>query len=153
MNISPVSQIANSKEITLRAASSDDCNLLFKWVNDAQTRHMSLNSTPIDFSSHQKWFSEILLNPNQHLYIALEGQNAFGTCRANFVDGYYHLSWQIFPPHRGKGLGLAMVKLLVALHLPCRAVIKKDNFSSVKIAQNCGLQLQSDYNGLLTYTG
>ncbi len=128
-----------SGQVELRTATLNDAKTLYDWRNDPLTRKNSLNQQEIPFESHQRWLSDVLLDKDRHLLIALDSSGvAVGTGRADFDGKFYELSWSIAPNKRGQGLGQKLVRALTDQFQPAQASIRQDNISSIKIAEAIG---------------
>lgn len=132
--------------LILRLADIDDAELLFHWRNDTLTRAASRQKEPIPFEEHISWLKATLTNPKRQLYLAFEGKEAVGTCRADRDDnGIYELSWTVAPSARGRRIGKRMMSLL-ASHIdgPLFAEVRQDNPASIAIAKHIGMELTDD---------
>jgi len=135
----------------LREATFNDWKILLEWRNNPDTRKNSLNNEVIDIDTHKKWLKKVLSNKNIKLFIVIESDIPVGTVRADYDEesNSFKLSWTVAPDYRGKGLGKRMVKLLVdKLNSKVKAEIKKENISSLKIAQYAGLHIYKEKNGI-----
>ncbi len=64
----------------------------------------------------------------------------------------YELSWTVSPIMRGAGIGKVMVSLLAdSINEPIRAEIKPGNLASIRIAEEAGMMLKREDNGVLHY--
>jgi len=45
-------------KITLREATIDDCDELYRWRNDPVTREQFFDSEVVPYEEHQKWFKK-----------------------------------------------------------------------------------------------
>lgn len=145
----------NETTMTLRKATFDDWQFLLDWRNDLETRENSHNMELVEEENHKKWLNSILSNENRQLFIAIEKEIPVGTVRADFdnQNAEYELSWTISPDFRGKGIGKKMIKLLSnKLQAKIRAEIKKENISSVKIAEFSGMTFKKEENGILHFS-
>ncbi len=82
----------------------------------------------------------------------LHGQPC-GTVRADLAaDGSYELSWVTAPEFRGKGIGTAMVRTMVAtLKGKVTARTKESAAASVRIAESVGFARQRVENGVINW--
>lgn len=139
----------------LRKANFSDWRLLLDWRNDSSTLLNSISSHKIDEEEHKQWLKSFLLNSQRCLYIAFVNDEPVGTTRwdLNIENNIYELSWTIAPNKRGCGIGKDMVKALVEkLDGKLLARIKKNNLSSIRIAQYCNLALSDSKDDVLIYT-
>lgn len=137
----------------LRGATMADAGLLLAWRNDLQTREASIASTAVDSVSHLAWLAAVLEDPDRELLIAVVDEDPVGTVRFDTKDGTTELSWTVSPDHRHKGYGTKIVKLAVESAVgPLRAVIRRDNAPSQKIAGAAGLILSEADRDLTVWT-
>ncbi len=138
--------------ILLRPAVMSDVEILYKWRNDPQTRAASHNQDEIDFDSHRKWFEKSLKDIDRKIYIAETGNIPVGTVRSDNKKGVSELSWTVNPEYRGQGIGRQMVSLLAKqIKGPIRAEVKAGNLASSRIAEACGMEIQTRKDGILYY--
>lgn len=136
----------------LRLASLADEKRLLKWRNDPATRRACLTQHIISRDEHARWLRETLSNPNRSLFIAEIAGIPVGTIRVDTETDCYYLSWTIAPLLRHHGLGKKMVETLnLTGIMPIRAVIKKDNLPSAKLALHLGMQVQREERGILVF--
>src|SRR5688500_1184597 len=115
-------------DVTLRQASLADCELLYRWRNDAETRAASHTTAEIPFDEHRKWLVQVLGDPTKTPYIAEHNGSTVGTVRAELRDGVHELSWTVAPESRGRRFGAAMVAMMAAsIDGPIRAEVKAGN--------------------------
>lgn len=133
----------NNIGIVLRPVTMDDAKNLFDWRNDIETRAFSANHNVITWNEHIAWLSRSLGNHNRIMRIAEASGNPVGTVRADKKqDGSFEISYTIFPPFRGKGIGKKMVLQFVSRTLAghrITAKIKKGHAPSENIARALGL--------------
>ncbi|WP_343631864.1 GNAT family N-acetyltransferase [Fluviicola sp.] len=140
--------------IYLREASEEDLQLLFDWANEPSVRANSLNSEPIPFETHQKWFQSQLTNPDSKLFILTDGVEPLGQIRIQKKDLLWEIGYSIDKKHRGKKLGAAIVHLLVEKFndYSFKAIVKKENTASLKVFENLGFEtIPTDQTDILTF--
>lgn len=135
--------------------------LLFNWRNDKDTRNASINTDPISFNSHQKWYESILANEQSFILIGyVSNGEAIGMCRFTFSEtsGESEVSINLNPSFRGKGLSSSLLKQALNLYSlevsrpkSIIAVIKAKNLASIRIFEKAGFILFESNMGLLTY--
>lgn len=123
---------------TWRFATIDDANFLYLLRTDKTTQKSSLNSETFSFEHHVQWLNRSLQNPKRHIYIYCLNNVPIGMGRADYDDIYYTLSWAINAESRGEGLGQMLVKHLTERYSPCLAIIKNENYASIKIVEKLG---------------
>jgi len=90
--------------ITVRDAVADDCNLIFRWANDDETRAASFSSGKIFLEEHCNWLSKRLADANCLLLICSDGQgNPLGVVRFDISNDEATMSINLAPHVRGRG--------------------------------------------------
>ncbi|KVV13960.1 GNAT family N-acetyltransferase [Flavobacterium sp. TAB 87] len=133
--------------IELCLATFDDAQLLFDWANDKLVRHNSLSTKPILLDTHLKWLSH-KLNSESKIYLLRFNKTSVGQIRFDFIDDFWFIDYSIDEKYRGKGFG----KILIELGMlnfrqgdTFKAVVKKENISSLRIFQKLGFEgLEAD---------
>ena len=115
-------------EITFKRIQENDCDLLFKWVNDESVRKNSFNSRPITYEDHKKWFNNKLKSNNSLIYICYINGNAVGQIRIDIEEEIGFIDYSIDDNYRGKGYG---TQLLIK-------VLEELVYSSIKIKKIIG---------------
>ncbi len=99
----------------LRPACLADCDAVFAWVNDPETRAASCSQDPVPYEDHQLWFEVSLLSDRRSLFVAeLAGEPcAFLRLDRPGPDAdSAEVSINVAPESRGRGLGLALLHAL-----------------------------------------
>lgn len=146
----------DSKTLFLRRAEKSDCDLLFKWANEASTRENSFNNQPISFEHHLKWFEEKLSNTRVFIYIAYSDLGEIGQVRIEQYQNVGMINYSIDPAFRGKGYGF---ELLSALKEPLKqdapdirclcGKVKFSNIASQKCFEKLGYAKSADEDYLI----
>ena len=100
----------------LRKARMDDADLLLIWRNDPEVRAMSEHTGRIRAATHRAWLARQLAYSQCHgsLWVAQHDDTDVGYGRVQGVRRVAQLSYCIAAEYRGRGLGLGLVRLLVA---------------------------------------
>lgn len=131
--------------VLLRRAIYDDCNLVWQWSNEKETRKASFCQEPISWDEHVRWFKEKLADPNHVFFIATDGnKNMLGQIRYAIEDNKAIVSFSIAPEHRNRGYGSEFLKR-AALKLfhetgvkEIIAFVRAESQISLKAFQNAG---------------
>lgn len=99
-------------DITLKQASTYDCELLFNWANDDEVRKNSFNSDKILYEDHVKWFNSKLNSNECFIFILKQKDISIGQVRINIESKVAIISYSIDKKYRGKGLAVVILKLL-----------------------------------------
>ncbi len=101
---------------------------------------------------HIRWLRKTLKSTRKMLYIAEQNGMPVGTVRVEYCEDACELSWTVAPSKRGQGVGIRMVqKLVESINTPIHAKIKAMNTASIHIAENIGMRLIREENGMLFY--
>ncbi|MCK5672402.1 MAG: GNAT family N-acetyltransferase [Spirochaetales bacterium] len=136
----------------LRPAIPDDENQLLQWRNDSVTRQASLTQHIIGKNEHARWLRDSFSNPSRKIYVAEKDGVPIGTFRVDSQNDLLFLSWTIAPSWRHLGYGREMVESVrIEDNKSLKAIIRKNNIPSVKLALHLGMSLQSEKDGLLYF--
>lgn len=134
--------------LSVRAATIDDAELLWKWANDPSVREQSFNSEPISWESHIKWLSARMQSPQTKFYLLFENDEPAGQIRYDRLENEEsaEISFSIAKEHRGKRLGIAILELTcekAVNELNCRqitALVIEGNEASHKAFLRAGFE-------------
>ncbi|MBQ8247869.1 MAG: pseudaminic acid synthase [Lachnospiraceae bacterium] len=127
--------------LELREATDDDCEMVFEWANDAETRQRSFHSETIPWDTHKAWFEDCLMRKDRELFICCHQGTPIGQFRIDKLsDREVTISYSIANKYRKRGYGVQMIregeKLLKKI-MPqvciMNAEIKADNLPSEKL--------------------
>ena len=131
--------------VTLRAANSDDCELLFHWVNHSDSlKGKEKTKGPISLEDHTAWFSRLLDDSAYHLWIIEDRGQAIGQLRLSPQSGDLEVDIYVDAAHRKKNLAVTALALAVqeiSSIYPERALIaqvKEDNLASRRLFERAG---------------
>ena len=96
-------------EITLRMATMDDCEAIYKWRNAEETRRYIFNSKVIPLDEHRRWFMESLENPNRQILIAELCGSSAGVLRYDIDGRLAAISIYTVPGIKGYGIGTQII--------------------------------------------
>lgn len=131
--------------IIVRPANAYDCDRIFQWANDIDTRASSFNLDLIKWDEHCKWFSQKLDDPNCILFICQdELENALGMIRFDIDSDEAMISINLNPAEREKGWsGFLIIRAIDELFkshniFRINAFIKLQNIRSIKAFERAG---------------
>lgn len=131
--------------IVLREAAAADCENLFLWRNDPEVRRHSLDSRPLEFTAHQKWFSKVLESADRPLLIGASGGDDVGVIRFDVEGREAVVSVYLRPGCIGHGYGAMLIDAgsrWVREHcagVKCLvAEIKPENIASIRAFEAAG---------------
>ncbi|SHF32091.1 UDP-2,4-diacetamido-2,4,6-trideoxy-beta-L-altropyranose hydrolase [Devosia limi DSM 17137] len=144
------SGLVRTSLLVLRGVTMDDAALLFEWQCDGRTRRYALNPAPPTWSEHLKWLQRKLNDPYCSFYIAEVAGIASGTVRLDRSASpppptateheWREVSILTAPEFYGCGVGLRMIRALMALH-PEEDLVARvlaDNQSSQRLFAKAG---------------
>ena len=137
--------------ITLRRVTYDDCNMIWQWSNEEETRKVSFSQGLISWDEHVQWFKEKLADPNHVFFIATNGnKNPLGQIRYSIEGKKAIVSFSIAPESRNLGYGsevlrVAARKLFHETEVEeILAFVKDENSVSFKTFQNAGFKKKGE---------
>ena len=130
----------------VRLATIEDSLDILSWRNDPTTRYMSFENNIVDKKSHEKWYQNVLKNPNNIMVVGFIGEVKVGVVRFTIKKSEIIISINMGVDSRGKGLApillvasekflekkLGVVKLV--------AEVKEENVASVKTFLKAGYE-------------
>jgi RimJ/RimL family protein N-acetyltransferase len=129
----------------LRESEESDCEILWSWANDPETRRQSFHSDPISFEEHRNWFHRKLTSPKALLLIASTSDGVpFAMCWFKRQDDHAVVSVNFSPDYRSLGLGPRVLKkagLLASRRFAVKkllAYIKPSNIRSIIAFRKAG---------------
>ena len=136
----------------IRNAVIEDTIDVYEWRNDPLSLSMSVNSSIISISEHQKWFKNILLDNNKKIYIGVVEGKKVGVTKFEvdeLCNNEANVSINLNPAMRGKNFSFDLLSRSIAIYLKQKkvklnAVVKNENLASLKIFKKCGFQKKSE---------
>ena len=124
--------------VSLRPATMNDWARLLEWRNDPTTRQMFVNTDPVSLEDHLAWLTGLIQEGIPPFIITLWGEPV-GTCRVDKEGG---VSIAIDARRRQHGTAAAALGRLVDTCAgPLTALIKKENYASLRLFSNAGFKL------------
>ena len=133
------------ERLRLRRVSEADCELLFAWANDRETRKNSFRTEKIGYEEHAAWFQRKLREASCQMFILLCGGKEAGQIRLDWQDGdkVAGISYVIAPEYRGMGLGSEILRLVepFACGKVLQGRVRRENVPSAKCFEKNGYAL------------
>lgn len=131
--------LLSPSKIALRPATESDCEIMYEWRNDPETRKYFFNPRSIGFAEHKEWFLDILSHDDKTILIGEEAGASVGVIRLDFNKDWAYVSIYINPRLHNRGLGTKLlnaasawtVKKYPNIHR-LRAEIMTENTASIK---------------------
>jgi len=98
--------------VKLRPAAMVDCQRIWVWRNDPETRAASFDTAEIPWDEHQRWFSASLERPDRRIYLITVEDRPQGVARLDVVGSEAAVSIHLAPEARGRGIGTAVLQEL-----------------------------------------
>jgi Acetyltransferases, including N-acetylases of ribosomal proteins len=128
--------------LRLRRVSEADCELLFAWANDGETRRNSFRTEKIEYEEHAAWFRRKMREDSCQMFILLCAGKEAGQIRLDWQDGeeVARISYVIAPVYRGRGLGSEILRLVepFACGKVLQGRVRRENLASAKCFQKNG---------------
>lgn len=140
----------------LRPARPGDCDMLWEWRNDPQTRRMERQQGFIPRAPYVDWLHAIMASARRRLYVAeLAGAGA-GLCElALRPDGAADIGINLNPAFRGRRLATPLIRAAIAAAWPdlrfprVMADIRAENTPSRRAFARAGFVLARDEGAIL----
>ncbi|MEO8019649.1 MAG: UDP-2,4-diacetamido-2,4,6-trideoxy-beta-L-altropyranose hydrolase [Pseudomonadota bacterium] len=133
-------------QLQLRRAAPADVFLYFDWVNDAEVRRQSLDTAPIAFAGHRRWFEARLARPDSYLFVLLAGELPVGQIRFDSIDGWANVDYSVDRIFRGRGWGAELLlrgMRAMSADTRFRGEVKPDNTGSAAAFERVGFREQA----------
>lgn len=135
------------RRVSLRLATPDDCENVWRWRNDATVRRYSASSDSIELPEHRRWYADVLDDPNRVLLIGENGDGAVGVLRYDLAARSATISVYLVPGRQGRGFGTDLIwegEAWLRQHRPdvARIIAEIDarNAASVRAFTNAGFE-------------
>jgi len=139
-------------DLFIRKASELDVFFLFHLRNHSMAREQSHNTNEISYIEHDKWFKKTISDNSTKIFIAQEEDALVGMVRFDIINGINLMSWAVCPEFQGKGFGKEMVFMASkTVNSLISAEIKQNNYASIKIAEDLGMDLVKTVGKTLFY--
>lgn len=131
--------------LSLQPATPQDCELIFHWANEEETRKWSFTTESIPWETHKKWYLESLEKQDRQLLVGYHLEKPIGLLRMDFSGEKAVLSYNIAKECRSRGYGEELIRVGEAwiltnmLRIKCmEALVKSENFSSRRLLKGNG---------------
>lgn len=136
------------KLLSLRAATREDCWLLWEWANDPTVRSMSFNSKSISREAHLAWFEQKFDDARCHFFIAENEEGTpVGQIRIDAKPPYEaEINLSIAARFRAMGYGTEIIRMGTEAYfegtdaVEIDAFVKPENLSSVRAFESAGFE-------------
>lgn len=99
------------ENITIRPARTEDCKPLWELRNEESAREASLDSHPIPYEEHKKWFAGKLKDKSTLIFMTLNGDSQpMGYARLNLSGEDAEISVCVAPEFRRRRLGTSLIR-------------------------------------------
>ena len=142
-----MSGLTPAGEVRLRAATATDCERVWVWRNDPETRAASLDSEAVPWEVHEPWFNETLRRKDRRLYIVVADGRDAGAVRLDVTDAEALVNIHLAPEARYRGIGALALRAVVGEAFDdlglvrVLGVIRPDNHPSLAAFAKAGFAL------------
>jgi len=142
-----VSGLAPASDVRLRAATVADCERVWVWRNDPETRAASVDTDAIPWEVHEPWFNETLRRADRRLYIIVADGRDAGAVRLDVIDAEARVNIHLAPEARYRGVGALALRAAVGEAFDglglvrVTGLIKPDNQPSLAAFAKAGFAL------------
>lgn len=92
-----------------RLAEAADAGPLFDWRNHPEVRRYSHDDRPLERAGHERWFAQVLRDPQRCLLIGERDSAPVGVVRFDLREASALISVYLVPGQLGAGLGAALI--------------------------------------------
>jgi UDP-2,4-diacetamido-2,4,6-trideoxy-beta-L-altropyranose hydrolase len=130
--------------IRLRPASAADCERVWSWRNDPETRAASFESAEIPWDTHVRWFGDALRREDRRILVVEADGEPAGTMRLDIASAEATVSIHLAREWRGRGVGTRALAALADLAFGelgidrLLASVKPDNYASLAAFAHAG---------------
>jgi RimJ/RimL family protein N-acetyltransferase len=135
--------------LDLRAATMDDCDMIYKWRNDSRVRKFFFDPRELSHAEHRDWLTKSLQRDDRFLLIASDRSGAVGIIRFDEKSeqpGTAEIDVFVDPERHGQGLGTEILRAgehWIQKNTRIRhftAKVLADNLASIRIFTRCGFE-------------
>jgi UDP-2,4-diacetamido-2,4,6-trideoxy-beta-L-altropyranose hydrolase len=140
----------------LRRASRHDVFSYFNWANDPEVRTNAIHTEPISWSTHEKWFTTKLADPDAVLFVLEADGLPVGQVRFDKQGDEARIDYSLDAVVRGRGWAVPLVSmgafLMQQMHpVRLRADVKESNGASRAVFVRLGFDQVATPQGLIFY--
>jgi len=131
--------------VQLRAATTEDRDILLAWRNDPVTVRYSRTGRGAEEDEHTAWLAEKLSDARTSIWMALVNGRPVGQVRIDRMGDEAEVHLTVDPASRGRGLGTEILRATLASiddeRLPALlAEIREDNVASMRAFNRVGFR-------------
>ena len=131
----------------------DECKFIYLLRNKNYVRQQSLEVHKIKFKHHVNWFKKFLQNKNNIIYLIIYKKQRVGYIRIEKKIGKFLTSWALVKKFHGKGiLSKNLKKATMNKKLKYKAIIKKENVASIRVANKSGFKMSRVLKKIVYFT-
>ena len=120
----------------------DECKFIYLLRNKNYVRQQSLEAHKIKLKYHVNWFKKFIQNKNNIIYLIIFKKQRVGYIRIEREKGKFLTSWALVKKFHGKGIvAKNLRKATVNKKFKYKAIIKKENIASIKVANKSGFKM------------
>ena len=129
------------KLVLLKKHNKKISDFIFSLKNKDYVRLQSLNKKKINFKHHEYWLKKNLKEPTNKIYILKKENKNLGYIRIEKNQSFRIVSWALLKQFQNKGImTLNLTKATSKKNVKYKAIIKKLNLASIKIATKSGFK-------------
>ncbi len=139
------------KIIKLRKKDKKNFIFLLNLRNKRYVRINSLDKKVISDKNHNIWLNSFFKKKDNKIFIIKKANKNIGYIRLQRKRDINVVSWALLKEYKGKKItSKALKKVTKSYKIKFVAYIKRNNFASIKVAENAGFQLHAKNKQLVT---
>ena len=128
-----------------------ECDFLFNLRNKKYVKKQSTKIKNISYKVHNAWFKKFI-NSENRIFLIKKKKNIIGYIRLENKYKKYFTSWALIKKFHGKGIMSKNLKKITSdKKKNYRAIIKKNNLESIKVAENAGFKKKNNNQKLFIF--
>lgn len=139
--------LIKTNNFIIKKATEEDIYDVFELSNDKDVRENSINTSKIEFPSHQKWFLSKISNPKDYFYIIKTHNDDFiGQLRIENKNNENIISISIKKEFRNRKIASKIINQCSILSdlSKITAYIKPSNIPSIKAFERAGYKFDKE---------
>ena len=100
-------------EIEFKEATAEDCEIIYRWVNDFSVRKNAFNQNVIEYEDHKKWYENRLYSDDCFIFICSIHGTSVGHIRLDINENIGIIDYSVDKDERNKGYGTKILKDIV----------------------------------------
>lgn len=136
----------------IRKYNKTECDFLFGLRNKNYVKKQSTKIKSISYKNHFVWFKNFIKSKKNKIFLIKKEKKNIGYIRLENKYKKYFTSWALIKQFHGMGIMSKNLKKITSnKKKDYRAIIKKNNLGSIKVAKNAGFDRKKNNQKFIIY--